>query len=208
MDRQRFRPQQWSTSNHWRLYSLADGETWNGSGRVQQLDGLPSELLIVPLRGHTLDRVDIVPNTTRDNWFLNAADAYFFHEEMHAQLHCTPGMRMYQWMLEKTAASALQTRRAYANSHWETMRSTSSAATMHRVRSARTAAGRIAGQARLSMWLRDVSGDPLKTWMEQLRCRSRPRNRRAVSEQRTEMMVLSGAFSARPWYTVCATIGS
>lgn len=107
MDRQRFRPRQWSTSDHWQLYSLADGEAWNGFSGVQQLDGLPPELLIVPLRGHTFGHVGVALNTTRDNWLFNAADAYFFHEEMHVRPYCTPGLRMYQWMLEKDRGERL-----------------------------------------------------------------------------------------------------
>jgi glyoxylase-like metal-dependent hydrolase (beta-lactamase superfamily II) len=101
MDRQRFRPQQWSTSQQWRVYGAADGEMWNGFEHVQQLDGLPPELLIVPLRGHTFGHVGIALHTSSDEWLLNAADAYFHHREMHAQPYCTPGLRMYQWMLEK-----------------------------------------------------------------------------------------------------------
>jgi glyoxylase-like metal-dependent hydrolase (beta-lactamase superfamily II) len=105
MDRQRFRPQQWSTSAKWRVYQASEGETWNGFSRVQQFDGLPPELLVVPLRGHTFGHAGIAVNTTGDRWLFNAADAYFHHAEMHAKPHCTPGLRFYQWMLEKDRAA-------------------------------------------------------------------------------------------------------
>jgi glyoxylase-like metal-dependent hydrolase (beta-lactamase superfamily II) len=105
MDRQRFRPQQWSTSANWRVYQASAGVAWNGFSRVQQLDGLPPELLLVPLRGHTFGHAGIAVNTTGDEWLFNAADAYFHHAEMHAKPHCTPGLRMYQWMLEKDRAA-------------------------------------------------------------------------------------------------------
>ena len=111
MDRQRFRPQQWSTSGNWRVYQPGDGETWNGFSRVQQLNGLPPELLLVPLRGHTFGHAGIAVNTTGEQWLFNAADAYFHHAEMHASPHCTPGLRMYQWMLEKDRTARFDNQR-------------------------------------------------------------------------------------------------
>src|SRR3954465_4669020 len=53
LDRQRFRPQQWSTQANWRVYPGAAGEPWYGFGAVRQLAGLPPEILMVPLPGHT-----------------------------------------------------------------------------------------------------------------------------------------------------------
>lgn len=49
MDRQRFRPQQWSTRGQWRTYDGAAGEHWMGLECVRDLHGLPPELLMVPL---------------------------------------------------------------------------------------------------------------------------------------------------------------
>ncbi len=100
MDRQRFRPQQWSTSKQWRTYPCASGERWNGFDNVRQPDGLPPSILIVPLRGHTFGHAGIAVQRD-DGWLLDAANAYFYRDEMNARPHCTPGLRFYQWMLEK-----------------------------------------------------------------------------------------------------------
>jgi len=100
MDRQRFRPQQWSTSKQWRTYPCASGERWNGFDNVRQPDGLPPSILIVPLRGHTFGHAGIAVQRD-DGWLLDAADAYFYRDEMNARPQCTPGLRFYQWMLEK-----------------------------------------------------------------------------------------------------------
>jgi glyoxylase-like metal-dependent hydrolase (beta-lactamase superfamily II) len=108
MDRQRFRPQQWSTSGNWRVYLADVGETWHGFERVQRLDGLPPDLLIIPLRGHTFGHVGVAVDSDRHGWLFNAADAYFYHAEMHRKAHCTPGLRFYQWMLEKDRTARLQ----------------------------------------------------------------------------------------------------
>jgi hypothetical protein len=43
-----------------------------------------------------------------DRWFFQTGDAYFFHGEMDIhQPHCTPGLMMYQTMLEKDRKSRL-----------------------------------------------------------------------------------------------------
>src|SRR6185369_2243687 len=55
LDRMRYRPQQWaSTQPRWRTYRAGEGEPWFGLDCVRQLQGLPPEILLVPLIGHTL----------------------------------------------------------------------------------------------------------------------------------------------------------
>ena len=45
------------------------------------------------------------------DWLLYAADAYFYVREMDAaQPYCTPGLRLYQWMLEKDRRARLANR--------------------------------------------------------------------------------------------------
>jgi glyoxylase-like metal-dependent hydrolase (beta-lactamase superfamily II) len=102
LDRMRFRPQQWQgTRANWRGYDHAAGERWLGFDGVQRLAGLPPEILLVPLIGHTLGHAGVAVKR-RDHWLLQAGDAYFFHAEMDPQHpRCTPGLRFYQWMMEK-----------------------------------------------------------------------------------------------------------
>lgn len=50
--RNRYRPSQFDEVRNWRRYG-AQGEPWFGFDAVRQLDGLPPELLLVPLPGHT-----------------------------------------------------------------------------------------------------------------------------------------------------------
>ena len=66
LDRQRFRPQQWSTVDNWRVY----------------------------------------PMGADDKWLLSAGDAYFYHRETDPERpYCTPGLRFYQWMMDKDRAA-------------------------------------------------------------------------------------------------------
>ena len=112
MDRQRFRPQQWGTRANGRVYDGPDGEAWYGFGAVRQLQGLPPELLMVPLPGHTHGHAGIAVRRGDGSWALNAGDAYFYHREMDAKdPYCTPGLRFYQTMLEKDRRARLANQR-------------------------------------------------------------------------------------------------
>jgi glyoxylase-like metal-dependent hydrolase (beta-lactamase superfamily II) len=108
LDRMRYRPQQWSTRANWRVYEPDTGERWMGFERVRALEGLPPDIVLVPLLGHTLGHAGIAVRREQ-GWLLQAADAYFFHEEMNPERpRCTPGLRFYQWMMQKDGQARRQ----------------------------------------------------------------------------------------------------
>ncbi|ALD92153.1 Zn-dependent hydrolase, including glyoxylase [Cupriavidus gilardii CR3] len=111
LDRQRFRPQQWSTQERWRAYAPDAGERWYGFDQVRTLDGLPPEMALVALPGHTFGHAGIAVQA-QGEWLLQAGDAYFHHGELDpARPYCTPGLRFYQWMMEKDREARLATQR-------------------------------------------------------------------------------------------------
>ncbi len=111
LDRQRFRPSQWSTAKHWRTYPERRGEPWCGFDCVRNLDGLPPEILLVPLHGHTLGHAGVAVDLG-GRWLLHAGDAYFYHGEMDPSgYHCTPGLRLYQTMMEQDRSARLHNQR-------------------------------------------------------------------------------------------------
>jgi glyoxylase-like metal-dependent hydrolase (beta-lactamase superfamily II) len=110
IDKMRYRPQQWSTRESWRVYRGGEGEPWFGFDCVRDLEGVPPEILLVPLVGHTFGHAGVAVRrdlaTGRSDWLLLAGDAYFFHGEMSlVRPHCTPGLRAYQWMMDKNHRS-------------------------------------------------------------------------------------------------------
>ncbi|MDB4959626.1 MAG: hypothetical protein JWO36_7195 [Myxococcales bacterium] len=101
LDRQRFRPQQWSSYPRWSVYEPLAGESWFGFDCVRNLPGMSPEILLVPLIGHTLGHAGIAVRG-ETGWVLLAGDAYFDHDELDPeQPRCTPGLRVYQWMMDK-----------------------------------------------------------------------------------------------------------
>lgn len=108
LDRQRYRPQQWGTKANWCGYAFGEGDKWFGFDRVRALEGLPDDIVLVPLIGHTLGHAGVAVRS-RGRWLLQAGDAYFFHREMDLQHpHCTPGLAFYQRMMDKDRAARIQ----------------------------------------------------------------------------------------------------
>ena len=107
LDRQRYRPQQWMSHERWTTYSITGGERWFGFEAVRQLQGVPPEILMVPLVGHTHGHAGIAVRQ-QDRWMLLAGDAYFDRDELDPEHpRCTPGLRFYQWMMEKDRPARL-----------------------------------------------------------------------------------------------------
>src|SRR5579859_6948743 len=52
------------------------GEPWKGVPAVRQLEGLPPEILALPLSGHSRGHAAIAVDT-RHKWLVHAGDAYF-----------------------------------------------------------------------------------------------------------------------------------
>jgi glyoxylase-like metal-dependent hydrolase (beta-lactamase superfamily II) len=112
LDRMRYRPQQWSTRQNWRTYAADQGEHWYGMDCVRGLQGLPPEILLVPLSGHTFGHAGIAIEKTGGHWLLQAGDAYFDHREMDLEHpRCTPGLRGYQWLMQQDGWMRRETQR-------------------------------------------------------------------------------------------------
>ncbi|NEX59590.1 MBL fold metallo-hydrolase [Noviherbaspirillum galbum] len=111
LDRQRFRPQQWNSRQRWRVYQPAHGESWYGFSQVRDMTGLPPEILMVPLPGHTYGHAGVAIRTP-ERWLLQAGDAYFYHQEMDWENpRCTPGLELYQTLMEKDRTARLANQR-------------------------------------------------------------------------------------------------
>lgn len=104
--KQRYRPMQIDDVRNWRRYQ-AGGEPWFGFEAVRQVDGLPPEILLIPLKGHTWGHAGVAIDTDQ-GWLLHAGDAYFYRDEVRrTERRCTPGLRAYQRLMEVDRESRL-----------------------------------------------------------------------------------------------------
>lgn len=107
----RYRPQQWDGVDRWKLYPMGGGERWFGFDAVRDLDGLPPEILLVPLAGHTWGHSGVAVRESA-GWLFYASDAYFHRGEIGSEVYaCPPGMRGYQRMMEVDRVARLENQR-------------------------------------------------------------------------------------------------
>lgn len=108
---QRYKTGQWNEVHDWRLYPFGGGERWFGFDAVRDLEGLPPEILLVPLAGHTWGHTGVAVKTSND-WLLYASDAYFYRGEIGAERYeCTPALRGYQKLMEVDRVARLENQR-------------------------------------------------------------------------------------------------
>lgn len=81
MDRQRYRACQWEKHEHWHLHEETSGESWFGFEAVRQIPGLPPELLMLPLPGHSFGHWCIALEQS-DGWLLHVGDSYYHRREL------------------------------------------------------------------------------------------------------------------------------
>jgi glyoxylase-like metal-dependent hydrolase (beta-lactamase superfamily II) len=94
LDRERYKVQHFAHGPKWRRYEATRGEPWFGFQAVQPAHGLPPEILIIPLAGHTRGHTGIAVRSDA-GWLLHAGDAYFSAREM-VDGSCPPGLSLFQ----------------------------------------------------------------------------------------------------------------
>jgi glyoxylase-like metal-dependent hydrolase (beta-lactamase superfamily II) len=76
----RYLQKQWAHEPDWHTYEV-DGDAWFELEAVRELDGLPPEILLIPLHGHSPGHSGVAIES-EDGWMLHAGDAYFHHDEL------------------------------------------------------------------------------------------------------------------------------
>ena len=105
IDNQRYRPALWDEVRDWRTY-MDGGEPWFGFQSVRDLDGVPPEILMVPLRGHTIGHAGVAIETA-EGWLLHAGDAYLHHHQLRAGRPGMPlGLAAYQRVMTSDLGAA------------------------------------------------------------------------------------------------------
>jgi glyoxylase-like metal-dependent hydrolase (beta-lactamase superfamily II) len=109
-ERLRYPAAQRAHGPNWQTYEAA-GEPWFGFDAVRELTGLPAEILLVPLAGHTRGHTGVAVDSG-DRWLLHAGDAYFFHGEVDpANPRSTPGLRLFQALVDTETSTRLHNQR-------------------------------------------------------------------------------------------------
>jgi glyoxylase-like metal-dependent hydrolase (beta-lactamase superfamily II) len=76
----RYRPAHWAHRPHWQTYTSRKGTSWYGFDAIE-LAGLPADILLIPLAGHTEGHCAVAVRDG-DRWLLHAGDAYYHYGEI------------------------------------------------------------------------------------------------------------------------------
>jgi glyoxylase-like metal-dependent hydrolase (beta-lactamase superfamily II) len=103
IERSRWRPAQWGDTSRWhtvetRLGNRSSADTLFGLPNVREIEGLPPEILLVPLPGHTPGHAGVAVRGPR-GWMLHAGDAYFNREEAHGEGKAPPLVVAYERLM-------------------------------------------------------------------------------------------------------------
>jgi glyoxylase-like metal-dependent hydrolase (beta-lactamase superfamily II) len=88
-ERLRYRAAQWAHGPKWMVNEVEGGEQWFGFHAVRDLPGLPPEILVIPLGGHTRGHAGVAVDTGR-GWLLHAGDAFYVGSEIDPVQPRTP----------------------------------------------------------------------------------------------------------------------
>jgi len=75
-EKERYRRCHFAHSPDWVTYD-STGEAWKGFPAVRALEGLPPEILAVPMHGHTRGHWLVAVQSEPSKWLLHCGDAYF-----------------------------------------------------------------------------------------------------------------------------------
>jgi glyoxylase-like metal-dependent hydrolase (beta-lactamase superfamily II) len=96
-DKGRFRPAQFSHHPQWTVHDPV-GESWFGFEGVRPIEGLSTDVLIIPLIGHTKGHVGVAVRDG-ERWLLHCGDAYYHHSQVTAQPDVPAGLQFFQSMI-------------------------------------------------------------------------------------------------------------
>lgn len=98
-ERSRYITNQWKHGPRWVEHDTgAGGERWFGFESVRILPGLDTEVLLIPLAGHSLGHTGVAVKSG-EGWLLHCGDAYFNHAEVATPPSSPPLLAAFQRIL-------------------------------------------------------------------------------------------------------------
>ena len=85
------------------------GERWFGFESVRVIPDTDSEIVLIPLYGHTLGHAGVAVREG-ERWLLHCGDAYFHRDETATPPDCPPGLRIFQNLMQADGKERRQNR--------------------------------------------------------------------------------------------------
>jgi glyoxylase-like metal-dependent hydrolase (beta-lactamase superfamily II) len=95
-ERQRYRPCHFVHEPRWAAHRVSEGERWRGFECVRAIEGLPPEILLLPLAGHTRGHACVAVEAPGGP-LVHCGDAYFHRAAIDPTLGAIPlGLRLFE----------------------------------------------------------------------------------------------------------------
>ncbi len=112
--RERYRTHHIAGDVKWQTFDSSKGEAWNGFNLVQELAGLPPEILLVGLPGHTPGHCGVVVQSG-ESWIMHAGDAYYDERDLGTASEQPLWTKAFARLVHTDHPEAIKTKTALAN---------------------------------------------------------------------------------------------
>lgn len=109
-ERKRYRTEHLGGPVIWVTHERPSSEKWYGLDCIRGLEGLPDDICLVPLPGHTRGHCGVAVKTNR-GWLLHAGDAYFHHRQMASPPKTPLQFVAFQYFAHMDYQHAMRTKR-------------------------------------------------------------------------------------------------
>lgn len=106
-ERERYRKMQFVHGPVWVTYDSTSPDKWFGLECIRGLDGLPDEIALVPLPGHTKGHCGVAVNTG-SGWLLHCGDTFYVKAELIKGAPVPPGIRLFRRVAHLDHADAMR----------------------------------------------------------------------------------------------------
>lgn len=106
-ERIRYRRRHLSHNPTWETHDNVAAEPWFGLESMRDLQGLPPEIVLVPLPGHTRGHCWVALDT-RDGWVLHCGDTYYDTSELRGDEYTPLGVKVFRLVSHLNYAKAMR----------------------------------------------------------------------------------------------------
>jgi glyoxylase-like metal-dependent hydrolase (beta-lactamase superfamily II) len=110
-EKERYRSAHWAHGPKWQTYNEIYDNAWFGFDAIHELAGLPPEIILVRLPGHSRGHCGVAI-WANDKWLLHAGDAYYFHKQKSAKPSATLLVNFFQHFAHLDYKQAMHTKKA------------------------------------------------------------------------------------------------
>ncbi|MBU1671795.1 MAG: MBL fold metallo-hydrolase [Actinobacteria bacterium] len=106
-ERERYRRCHFAHGPRWEVHEGTSGEDWFGFNCIRNIEGLPSEVVLVPLPGHTLGHCGVAVRYGQ-GWLFHCGDSYYARAELAVGQKAPAGVRAFRSVAHLDRSCALR----------------------------------------------------------------------------------------------------